>query len=236
MLFCLKPTFKVIAMANVPSSGFASRFSEARKSARLSVADIAKRMGISIQSVYGWEKGSVPKADRMNELADMFDVPVQWLAFGEGEPHTLRDENGDWSVPALRVTASAGGGALVELPSVVSLMSVNPVFVRQIYPGAHRDSLRIVTVRGQSMEPTYHNDDILLVDTAVTYLIQEGYYVLSYRGLTYVKKLQPEPGDKLAIISDNPEYKSFVVDLKDESTQIEIHGLVIYSWTGTKRY
>ncbi len=231
----LKPTFKGTVMANVRSSGFASRFSEARKSARLSVADVAKRMEISIQSVYGWEKGSVPKAERMNELAEMFDVPIQWLAFGEGEPRTIRDENGDWSVPALRVTASAGGGTLIERPSVVSMMTVNPVFIRQIYPGANRESLRIVTVHGQSMEPTYHNDDILLIDTSITYLIQEGYYVLSYSGLTYVKKLQPEPGDKLAIISDNPEYKSFTVDLKDESTQIQIHGLVIYSWAGTKR-
>ncbi len=222
-------------MANVPSSGFASRFAVARKNAGLSIADIAKRLDITIQSVYGWEKGSVPKAGRMNELASMFDVPVQWLAFGDGEPRTLRDEDGDWSVPVLAVAASAGGGSLVELPSVVRLISIKPEFARQIYPGVNRESLRITTVRGQSMEPTFHNDDILLVDTSITYLIQEGYYVLSYSGLTYVKKLQPTPTGKLAIISDNPEYKSFEVDLKDESVQIQIHGLVIYSWAGKKR-
>lgn len=222
-------------MANVPSSGFASRFTEARQRAGLTVADIAKRLGITIQSVYGWEKGSVPKSSRMSELADMFDVPLQWLAFGEGIPTTLRDENGNWSVPVLSVEASAGEGEIVSTESVVRLMELDPSWVRQIYPCASRGGLHIVTVHGESMEPTFKDKDILLVDSTINSIRREGFYVLSYGGLAYVKRVQPTPDGKLCIISDNPMFRSFEVDLKDASIQIKIHGLVIYSWEGKKR-
>lgn len=222
-------------MSAVPSSGFASRFSDARKRAGLSIASIAKRMGITIQSVYGWERGSLPKAERMNELADLFDVPVQWLAFGDGAPKTLRDENGNWSVPVLDVEASAGGGALAGAGSVIRFMELDPEWVRQIYRPASRGGLHVVSVRGESMEPTFKQDDILLIDASIHRIVREGFYVLSYGGMTYVKRVQPTPTGKLCIISDNPQYRSWEIDLNDESIQLEIHGLVIYSWDGRRR-
>lgn len=222
-------------MANAPSSGFAARFIDARLRSGLSVADIAKRLGITIQSIYGWENGSVPKASRMTELADLLDVPLQWLAFGEGAPTTLRDENGNWSVPVLSVEASAGGGEVVGAESVVRLIELDPMWVRQVHPSASRGHLHIVTVHGESMEPTFKDKDILLVDSSVNSIRREGFYVLSYGGLTYVKRVQPSPSGTLCIISDNPRFKSFEVNLKDDSVQIKIHGLVIYSWEGKNR-
>lgn len=222
-------------MSAVPSSGFASRFSNARKQSGMSVADIAKRMGITIQSVYGWERGSLPKAERMNELADLFGVPVQWLAFGDGEPTTLRDENGNWSVPVLDVEASAGGGSTGGSGSVVRFMELDPEWVREIYRSATRGSLHVVSVRGESMEPTFKQDDILLVDSSVNCIIREGFYVLSYCGMTYVKRVQPTPTGKLCIISDNPQYRSWEIDPNDESVQVKIHGIVVYSWDGKRR-
>ncbi|WP_279005947.1 helix-turn-helix domain-containing protein, partial [Sutterella wadsworthensis] len=66
-------------------SNFANRFKQARINAGVSIASIAKEMGISVQSVYGWAEGSIPKAERIERLAELLGVSLQWLAFGEGE-------------------------------------------------------------------------------------------------------------------------------------------------------
>ena len=70
---------------------FAKRFEEARERAGLSVASLAKHLGVSAQSVYLWQQGSVPKAARLRELADLLGVSLQWLMYGSEEPHSLTD-------------------------------------------------------------------------------------------------------------------------------------------------
>lgn len=217
------------------SKDFGERFSQARREARYTIADIAKRLGVSVQSVYGWEQGSTPKAERMNELAGMFNVPVEWLAFGEGSPCAQVAEDDSWSVPMLKCEASAGGGSLVETESVVRLIRLDPQWVARECPSVSRGSLSVVTVHGDSMETTYHDKDLLLVDTSVTSVRGEGFYVITFDGMFYVKRIQPVPGHKLLIISDNPSYKTLTISTEDESSQVKICGRVVYSWTGKRR-
>lgn len=214
---------------------FADRFIKARKEARYSVSDIARRFGISVQSVYGWEQGSIPKAERMGELADLFGVSVQWLAFGEGQPCSTATEDGSWSVPMLTVEASAGTGAVVESESIVKLITFDSAWISKECPDVVRGALSIVTVHGDSMEDTYHDKDLLLVDTSVKRVRSEGFYVLSFDGMIYVKRLQPIPNGRLLVISDNSKYQTITLDLRDESTQFTICGKVVYSWTGKRR-
>lgn len=214
---------------------FGKRFIEARKNARYSISDIAKHLGVSVQSVYGWEQGSTPKAERMNELASLFEVPVEWLAFGEGSPCAKCAEDGSWSVPMLKVEASAGFGMIADSESIVKLIQLDQVWVARECPGVTRGALSVVTVDGDSMEPTYHDKDLLLVDTSVHAIRGEGFYVIGFDGRLYVKRVQPIPGNKLLVISDNTGYKTFTVDLSDESTQFIVCGRVVYSWTGSRR-
>ena len=95
---------------------FATRFKEARARAGASVAEIAKKLGVSVQSVYGWESGAVPKGDRLERLAEFLDVDLHWLAFGQGAASALRDEDGDLAVPLLDTITKAGQAFLAQLP------------------------------------------------------------------------------------------------------------------------
>ncbi len=217
------------------TNDFGRRFSWARREQRMTIADVAKRFGVSVQSVYGWEQGSLPKADRMNELADLFGVPVQWLAFGEGEPCSTKAEDGSWSVPMLCVAASAGNGEVVDQESIVKLIKLDSQWISRECPGVSRGALHILTAHGDSMEPTYHDKDLLLVDTSIKAIRSEGFYVIGFDGMLYVKRVQPVPGNKLLILSDNPNYQTITVDLADNSIQLIVCGRVVYSWTGIRR-
>ncbi len=65
---------------------FSERFTWAREAAGLSQSEVARRVvpKIAPQSVQQWEGGvTVPRANRMRELARVLGVRERWLAFGE---------------------------------------------------------------------------------------------------------------------------------------------------------
>lgn len=66
----------------------ASRIREARERAGLSMSDLAKRVGVSKQAVWGWETGSTkgPRPEHLLALRDILSVSIDWLVFGNGHP------------------------------------------------------------------------------------------------------------------------------------------------------
>lgn len=67
-----------------------SRITQAREAAEMSKSELARKMGVTPQSVYDWETGNTqPRGKRLNELAEALGVSVHWLAFGEEAPHAI---------------------------------------------------------------------------------------------------------------------------------------------------
>ncbi|MBD1583468.1 helix-turn-helix domain-containing protein [Pseudoalteromonas sp. S16_S37] len=65
---------------------FGSRFKEARENSGLKKSDVARELDVSHQSVQQWENGQTsPRGERMRKLAALFNVPVEFLAFGKVE-------------------------------------------------------------------------------------------------------------------------------------------------------
>ena len=67
------------------------RITSLRKEKDISQAELAKRMGVSRQAVSKWEQGSSsPDTDKLIQLADIFDVEVEYLATGiKPEPKSV---------------------------------------------------------------------------------------------------------------------------------------------------
>ncbi len=217
---------------------FAERFEEARERAGLSVSSISKQLGVSAQSVYLWQQGSVPKAARLKELAEILGVSLQWLVYGNESPHSMTDtQNGVIVVPQLSIEASAGFGDYVneESDCVVKMIGLSSDWISQTLPGADRKSLVVHTVSGDSMEPTLKDNDFVLLDTSVERVTRDGLYVVGFDGLLFSKRIQVLPGKKLKLISDNDAYDPVVIDLTDQSCAFRVIGRVVYSWTGEKR-
>jgi transcriptional regulator with XRE-family HTH domain len=65
---------------------FGDRLAAAREKAGMSQEQLAKRLGVKLRTVEGWENDvSEPRANRLNMLAGLLNVSIVWLITGEGE-------------------------------------------------------------------------------------------------------------------------------------------------------
>lgn len=135
-------------------------------------------------------------------------------------------------VPRLDVHLSAGGGRdQVE----IDLVKDNPQAFRAEWIRLMRlkpAKLAAMRASGESMEPTIHDGDSLLVDTSQTTVVDNKVYALWYDGGERVKRLFRLPGGGLRIVSDNPKHPTLEVG-SEHPEHVRIIGRVVHrSGTG----
>ncbi|MEJ6388990.1 helix-turn-helix domain-containing protein [Gymnodinialimonas ulvae] len=65
---------------------FGDRVTGAREAAGLGQAELAKRLGVKIKTVRGWENDQAePRANKLSMLAGILGVSMMWLLSGQGE-------------------------------------------------------------------------------------------------------------------------------------------------------
>jgi len=137
---------------------------------------------------------------------------------------------GLFKVPVFDVEASAGHGALSELEAKSSQFGFEEAWLRKLTPNKP-GNLSIIRVMGESMEPTLHDGDEVMVDLAdgMSWL-RNGIYVLRMNDALSVKRIRVEPqGKRISVVSDNPAYPSLE---GLERRAINIIGRVL--WFGRK--
>ena len=66
---------------------FAGRLKSARKSAKITQADLGALCGVSAQGVWNYEnRGDDPASDILFAMADALGVDARWLATGQASP------------------------------------------------------------------------------------------------------------------------------------------------------
>lgn len=76
---------------------FGDRLALAREAQHLTQEQLAKRLGLRLETVRNWEfDRSAPRANRLQMLAGFLNVSMVWLMTGEGEggPHATGSETG----------------------------------------------------------------------------------------------------------------------------------------------
>jgi phage repressor protein C with HTH and peptisase S24 domain len=113
-------------------------------------------------------------------------------------------------IPVLDVEASAGHGALASAESEAGQFGFDDKWLRKLTQ-AKPTNLSIIKVTGNSMEPTLHDGDEVLVDVSDEQSkLRDGIYVLRMDGALNVKRVAIEPqGRKIAVVSDNAAYPSW---------------------------
>ncbi|SLN52156.1 transcriptional repressor DicA [Roseivivax jejudonensis] len=65
---------------------FGDRLAAAREAAGMTAEDLAKRLGVKLSTLQGWESDRAePRANRLQMLAGLLNVSIIWLLTGEGE-------------------------------------------------------------------------------------------------------------------------------------------------------
>lgn len=113
-------------------------------------------------------------------------------------------------IPVLDVEASAGHGALAGAESQAGQFGFDEKWLRKLTQ-AKPTNLSIIKVTGDSMEPTLHDGDEVLVDVSDEQTkLRDGIYVLRMDGALNVKRIAIEPqGRKISVVSDNAAYPSW---------------------------
>lgn len=77
---------------------FGDRVAGARERAGMSQSELAKRLGVKLKTLKGWENDlSEPRANKLSMMAGLLNVSLLWLLSGEGEGPTTPEDEGELS-------------------------------------------------------------------------------------------------------------------------------------------
>ncbi|WP_235889722.1 LexA family transcriptional regulator [Brucella haematophila] len=183
--------------------------------------------------------GATPGIDKVAQIAKTKGVALDWLINGEGgmnlhEPPRLPqrtqaadlEANSEFTlVPRLDVQASAGAGRVSIGEDPLEYLAFQSTWLRSrnINPAF----ARILTARGDSMEETIRDGDVLLVDTSVNRIRDNTIYVIVYGDMVLVKRVHGRLNGSLQLISDNPRYPAEEISA-GETEQLHVAGRVMW--------
>lgn len=210
---------------------------------RRQMADSGLKIGTgSLHRALKGEGGS--RLETLEKIATFFDVSLDQLLqqdLGRDPGLVVREPSTQYlpgfeclSVPKLANAASMGAGA-DQLPEdvVVGRLTLNPSWItKSLKPLTRPDNLRFIHGFGDSMEPTFNDGDILLVDAGVPDVKVDGIYVIEANERIYIKRVRQRMDGSFEISSDNPNVKT--VDVLDGSRPVSIKGRVVWVWNGKK--
>ncbi|MFC6444605.1 S24 family peptidase [Shinella zoogloeoides] len=226
--------------------GFGARLRELKGSE--SVNAFAKFCEVPEASMRGYLDGKIPTADRALRIARKTKADFEWLISGD-ESHlpgtsgaqlvVARPTEGEVAyfqtpfavspefamIPRLDVQASAGGGRLAISEDPLEYLAFQAVWLRS--RGINPATARILTARGDSMEETIRDGDVLLIDTSINRIKDNAIYIVVYGDMVLVKRVHGRLNGSLQLISDNPRYPPEEVT-SAEVDQLNIAGRVMW--------
>jgi len=216
-------------------STLAERLTVAISRAKLTKAELARRVGISAPSVNGWFTGKAKflRGENLLAAAKALGVDEGWLATGKGQMEPKSGHRGEETsaehgisrvleaeTPAgyVRFELFEGGAGMgvglvnQDFPEVVRTIEVAEWEVRKklgFLPQPGR--IQIITGRGPSMRPKLEDGDIVWIDTNCDYFDGDDYYLINVDGETQIKMLQKR-GDGLYVVSVNTDFPAYRPD------------------------
>lgn len=137
-------------------------------------------------------------------------------------------------IPVLDVVGSMGAGAILpDHEAAVERMTVTGSWLRRNITVSNNNNLALITGYGDSMEGTFNDGDLLLVDRGVTDIKIDGVFVLALNDELYIKRLQRRPDGSVLMISDNKKYEPYLIQ-NGERDKFNVLGRVVLAWNAQK--
>ncbi len=167
-----------------------------------SLRKIATLSGISYDNMKDFKRGKAHmfRADKLQKLLKVLedDTPAAALR--------VHREEETASIPVYDIKASAGNGMVIHEENIIYHLTFQMNFLHRV-SNAPLEKLSVITVDGDSMEPTLSPEDTVLIDRTQTTPKKDGIYVLRYDDSLLVKRLRYDPQRRIVtIISDNDRY------------------------------
>ena len=136
----------------------------------------------------------------------------------------------------LNVSACCGASGVqnYEDEAFVEQIQVSRPWFQENISKIREQGYELITASGDSMEPTFRNGDLIVVDRQDRDLKRDGVFCVLVDGDLYVKRVQRIPGAVL-FISDNSLYRPFEIPIKEVEFRLQVLGRVVNSMN-LKRY
>lgn len=156
-------------------------------------------------------------------------IQIQSTAAPEEDSPAMPSPSDDFVyVPRFDLAVHAGPGAVCEVDEIRDRLAFRRDWIREM--GFQANRLALVDVRGDSMEPTLAEGDVVLVNLGED-VREDGIYVLRRDDGVVVKRIQTTISGDLYIRSDNPRYSEERIP-KELLDQVRVAGRVV--WLGRR--
>ena len=195
------------------------RLKEIKKELNLTAAELGKKLDIPVRTIGGYERDEAPPNQKfLNALVQKLHINVNWFLTGVGAKflNQIEISDEDCIVIPVRggVTASLGYGVTVYNESQTATYSISKKLACDL--GVNMSQTEMIFAQGDSMMPTIDGGDSLLVDHGRKEIYDGKIYCVRIDGQLYAKRLQKIPPSRVLVVSDNPKYRSFEVNLNEE--------------------
>lgn len=201
-----------------------NRIIDALDASGMTAAELARKAGVSYDVIakLRHRPTSSTSAENAERLLAALKQPPARVENGSAAPPGAR------LVPVYDIQASAGDGSIIGYESVAYSLAFPPEYLRRI-TSSSPENLTIISVKGDSMEPTLSDDDVVMLDMSKTSLGYEGLFVIRVYDVLHVKRLShSRPGHVLVISDNRDKYPPREYPVSD----IEVVGKVL--WAGGK--
>jgi phage repressor protein C with HTH and peptisase S24 domain len=183
-------------------------------------SSLAEYLGIKPNTISTWRARNTIDFELLFSKCE--DININWLLTGEGEPYISGNLGSEYAlVPVIEGYISAGAGLYPVEHSEIKLA------FRKDWISRYGDykKMSLIYVKGDSMEPTIYDGDIVLVNHNVTHISKNGaIYAIVIDNLIMIKRLQKIGNNKVLVISDNQKYPAY----ETKESELNINGQVIW--------
>jgi phage repressor protein C with HTH and peptisase S24 domain len=181
----------------------------------MSQAKLAQIVGISPQAIGKIISGGTSHTAHLYKIARALNTSPEYLA-GETDDHseaipatsvklTPMPDDEDDMVTIQEIDLAFGMGASYLDVPVKEKPRIFSRTLLQSFTRAHPSKIFMARGIGDSMAPTIHNDDIILIDaSADTIRMSDQIWACAYADFGMIKRLRPTPDGGVLIMSDNP--------------------------------
>jgi transcriptional regulator with XRE-family HTH domain len=204
------------------SSGIGARIVQIRQQA--TQTQFAATLEIHKNTLIRYEQEKRhPDSAFLVRLCEQYGVDPNWLLSGQSKRSAHLIEGScllnDYVVLPLRYSEATELGEQESLAIKKSWIHSQ----LQVEP----EDLKLFSVEGESMKPTLYPGDVILLNLRDT-MAQKGIYAVQMEEVLVIKRLQPVSDNIVRVISDNPLYESWEINLEDPTQKLAIVGRVVF--------
>ncbi|WP_233469793.1 S24 family peptidase [Neorhizobium petrolearium] len=168
-------------------------------------ADFSRKVGVKVQTLKMYERGSLPSVEIAARIADACDVSLDWLTGRSLERNYSLplpvDPGNIVRLPRFDARASAGNGLVAVNQMPIGDVAFAREFLRNL--GANPEYCYILEARGDSMWPTIPDGALLIADASKTEVDDGRIYHFNVTDKVLVKRARWAMDGKLYLTSDN---------------------------------